>query len=42
MSDVGFGKKKEERFSRKEDEGTKGGEGILPPAVPSILYFLCV
>jgi hypothetical protein len=34
--------KKEERFSREEDEGTKGGEGMLPVGVPSILYFLCV
>jgi hypothetical protein len=34
--------KEEERFSPEEDEGTKGGEGMLPPAVPSILYFLCV
>jgi hypothetical protein len=34
--------KKEERFSPEEDEGTKGGEGMLPPAVPLILYFLCM
>jgi hypothetical protein len=34
--------KKEERFSPEEDEGTKGGEGMLPLGLPSILCFLCV